>query len=90
MYRRNAYCEEITINSTFPTLNNLFKMIYLRLELIFEFNEEKFVDLNTNSTWNINGSSNIGTLEPIYYFDVMWFAWNAFHPDTTLIYQTPL
>ncbi|MHA2105087.1 MAG: DUF3179 domain-containing protein [Candidatus Hodarchaeales archaeon] len=52
----------------------------------FKFEDGKFIDLNTDTEWTIEGKSSIGSLEPIVYFDVMWFAWFSFHPDTTLIY----
>ncbi|OLS26729.1 MAG: hypothetical protein HeimC3_08310 [Candidatus Heimdallarchaeota archaeon LC_3] len=52
----------------------------------FKYENDTIFDVNTGTEWNIEGTSSIGSLEPIVYFDVMWFAWYAFHPDTTLIY----
>jgi hypothetical protein len=51
----------------------------------FDYINGSLVDLTTNTTWSVDGSSVIGSLEPIVYFDVMWFSWFAFYPDTTLV-----
>lgn len=51
----------------------------------FTWSQGVFFDEKTQSEWTINGSSKFGSLIPIVYLDVMWFAWVSFFPDTTLI-----
>ncbi|OLS24717.1 MAG: hypothetical protein HeimC3_18260 [Candidatus Heimdallarchaeota archaeon LC_3] len=51
----------------------------------FENINGKFVDKETGEIWTVEGESTIGNLEPIVYFDVMWFAWVAYSPSTSLI-----
>jgi len=59
---------------------------------MIEFNmvNNKLVDNMHNYEWNVNGQvvsePNIGQrLETLTSFDVMWFAWYAFYPETELI-----
>lgn len=41
---------------------------------------------NRNVEWSSKGlSSNLEILEPLTHFDVMWFAWHAYYPDTEVI-----
>jgi hypothetical protein len=45
---------------------------------------------DSGSTWNVNGQAIEGAMDGlsltrINHFDVMWFAWSAFYPDTDLI-----
>lgn len=54
--------------------------------------EEKggLVDEATGSSWNADGRSTDGKLkgtqlEPVSSFDVMWFAWYAFFPETVVV-----
>jgi hypothetical protein len=59
--------------------------------LNFEQNDGSVVDVGTASTWNVHGravgGSMSGTqLEWVSSFDVMWFAWAAFFPETE-VYQ---
>ena len=51
----------------------------------FKYVNGSFIDVNTDTTWSIEGVSTSGSLEPIVYFDSMWFGWYNFHPDTSLI-----
>ncbi|OLS27045.1 MAG: hypothetical protein HeimC3_05120 [Candidatus Heimdallarchaeota archaeon LC_3] len=51
----------------------------------FEYINGKFVDTKSETIWTVEGESIIGNLEPIVYFDVMWFAWAAYYPSTSLI-----
>ncbi|OLS20962.1 MAG: hypothetical protein HeimC3_38010 [Candidatus Heimdallarchaeota archaeon LC_3] len=51
----------------------------------FSINNGSIVDDQTNNKWTTLGTSDIGILDPIFYFDVMWFAWVSFFPDTLLI-----
>ena len=42
------------------------------------------------SFWTVKGQASEGTLKgeslvPVNHFDVMWFAWSAFYPETELI-----
>jgi len=55
--------------------------------LTFRFENGDFLDENTMSIWNERGAAVEGQqqgaqLEAINSFDVMWFAWVAFHPET--------
>jgi hypothetical protein len=55
--------------------------------LSFEIRDEEFLDIETGSAWNALGTSISGELagshlERVSSFDVMWFSWAAFFPDT--------
>lgn len=55
--------------------------------LKFTFRDDKLVDEQTSSEWTSRGLSIRGKLaetqlRPVNYFDVMWFAWYAFYPQT--------
>jgi hypothetical protein len=57
--------------------------------LSFTLYEGKLYDRETNSEWTGRGVCTYGMLRderlaPVDAFDVMWFAWAAFHPDTML------
>ncbi|MHA1989887.1 MAG: DUF3179 domain-containing protein [Candidatus Hodarchaeales archaeon] len=54
-------------------------------DFTFKYEAGKFIDIETNSTWTIDGESSNGNLESVVYFDVMWFAWFAYNPNTTII-----
>jgi len=53
--------------------------------LKFNLIDNKIIDENTNSEWDINGNSNtsekLSQIMPTYSF---WFTWSAFHPATGL------
>ena len=56
-------------------------------ELTFEWREGSFVDLETNSTWNLLGEATSGELagerlSPVVHDNTLWFAWAAFKPGT--------
>jgi hypothetical protein len=58
-------------------------------KLTFRKEDDRFVDEETGSTWNIEGEAMTGPLEgkqlePIVHADHFWFAWAAFKPDTTI------
>lgn len=60
-------------------------------KLEFFYKDSKFIDKNTNSTWNIFGLSISGELKgkqlkPIIHADHFWFSWAVFKPKT-LIYK---
>ena len=60
-------------------------------QLTFERQENRFVDNETGSTWNILGQAIEGELtgtqlQPIVSGDHFWFSWAAFRPDT-ILYQ---
>ena len=67
----------------------IYKSSLFGQDYAFDYVNGSYIDLNTNTTSSIDGSLTIGTLEPIVYFDVMWFSWYAFHPDTTLAHSKP-
>ena len=65
---------------------------FLRLfdgqELTFTQTTEGFVDDFYGVVWDNKGTSVLGTLDSIVNFDVMWFAWVAFFPNTGLTSNT--
>ncbi len=51
----------------------------------FSARDRKVID-GSGATWNVWGKSNRGDqLEFVSSFDVMWFAWHAFHPDAEVV-----
>jgi len=50
----------------------------------FKPSTEGFIDQN-GQHWNYNGIHEELQLIPLTYFDVMWFAWYAYYPDTEVI-----
>jgi len=47
-----------------------------------------FRDTQTGSTWNVLGRATAGplsgsALEPVVHLDAFWFAWSAFHPESS-------
>jgi hypothetical protein len=50
----------------------------------FEYTDGAFYDQETSTPWSKYGMSQLGALTPIDSFDVMWFAWAAFYPNTGL------
>jgi hypothetical protein len=57
--------------------------------LSFGWKNEKFVDAETGSTWNIFGLATAGELagkqlQPVLHFNHFWFSWAAFHPFTEI------
>ena len=62
--------------------------------LTFRAEGENFIDNETNSTWNIVGTSIDGPLAgtqlaPITFVRTFWFSWSTFRPDTTLVDSKP-
>jgi len=54
-------------------------------ELEIGFENNQFIDQD-GIIWGSNGISESGErLEPLTYFDVLWFAWHAYYPDTEVI-----
>ncbi|MHA1964571.1 MAG: DUF3179 domain-containing protein [Candidatus Thorarchaeota archaeon] len=51
----------------------------------FSHSGGEFIDEETSTTWSREGTSNLGSLIEIDSFDVMWFAWAAFYPQTGLL-----
>jgi len=59
--------------------------------LSFEKNntQNAFTDLNTHSTWNMNGVCIEGalkdrTLQPVQSYQEFWHSWKSFHPNTLM------
>jgi hypothetical protein len=53
------------------------------------------MDAETGSLWSAEGLSVLGEIEgsrlrPVDHFDVMWFAWASFHPDTHLFSEADI
>ena len=62
--------------------------------LTFRYEDGRFIDQETKSTWDITGRAVAGELEgkrlrPIPHGDFFAFAWFAFKPETTLYQATP-
>ena len=60
-------------------------------KLTFSLKNDRFVDDQTGTSWNILGEALEGemagkSLTPIVHGNHFWFAWGAFNPDT-LIYK---
>jgi hypothetical protein len=69
----------------------LFSRTHGERPLTFVFNAElsAFMDIETQSTWDIFGTAQSGPLQGqrltrLIHQDHFWFAWAAFHPDTTV------
>ncbi len=57
--------------------------------LTFRMEDDKFIDNETSSTWNIFGEAIDGefkgtTLEPVVHANHFWFSWAVFKPNTVL------
>jgi hypothetical protein len=68
---------------------NVFDRSYEAKAHIFNMQDGKIIDEETNSVWLnygicISGEFAGTKLEPVDHFDVMWFGWVAFYPDTGL------
>lgn len=62
---------------------------YGKKVLSFDIRDGKITDRESNSEWNVLGKSTDGKmkgteLEAVFSFDVMWFAWGAFYPQTEI------
>ncbi len=58
-------------------------------ELAFVWDGERILDLNTRSSWDLEGRATSGILvdtrlTPIPHDNTFWFAWAAFFPDTRI------
>ncbi len=58
--------------------------------LTFTRRSGHFIDLQTQSTWDIFGTATAGPLKgqrlrPHQHLDTFWFAWAAFQPDTEIV-----
>ena len=51
----------------------------------FSYDNGSFIDDETSRIWNKEGVSGLSTLSVVDNFDVMWFAWVAFYPNTGLL-----
>jgi hypothetical protein len=54
-------------------------------DFTFTYFNGQIIDEETSSIWSPEGSSLHGSLIPVDSFDVMWFAWFAFYPQTGLL-----
>jgi hypothetical protein len=59
------------------------------LEFNYNIKDKKFVDKQTNSTWNFDGKSISGQMKGkqltrLSFDEGFWFEWVAFHPKTEL------
>ncbi len=52
--------------------------------LSFTLSDNGYIDDNGHN-YSYNGQSKNSALVPLNYFDVMWFAWYAYYPDTEVI-----
>lgn len=58
--------------------------------LTFEVRDGKYVDRETGTVWSAEGRGLEGplgdvSLQQVNAYNVMWFAWYAFYPDTTVL-----
>lgn len=51
----------------------------------FTYSNGDIIDEETSSIWSTEGTSNQELLFVVDSFDVMWFAWVAFYPQTGLL-----
>jgi hypothetical protein len=54
-------------------------------EFTFRYEDGQFFDDQTDSVWNFDGTSSLGSLIHVPNMDVMWFAWTAYFPNTALV-----
>lgn len=66
-----------TVRAFSPLLNNQ--------TFTFAYSNGNIIDVETSSVWSPVGFSQHGWLSSIESFDVMWFAWVAFYPNTGLL-----
>lgn len=52
--------------------------------LTFRFEDGVILD-NNNLKWSVEGASSEGSLKWVDSFDVMWFSWASFFPETKLV-----
>ncbi len=83
--------KEILLVSLFPNMARAFDRTLGNQILEFEFSNNKIVDKQTKSEWNLDGLAVSGSLQGkqlsrIAFNPGFWFEWVAFHPDTE-IYQ---
>ena len=88
----NDYVDDkpLLLVSLFSENSRVFERTVDGKVLDFQFNENKMIDLQTNSEWNYDGIGISGPylgaqLERIPTYPGFWFEWFAFHPDT-LVY----
>lgn len=83
--------KKMLLVSLFPSMARAFDRTLDGQVLDFEFSNNKIIDRQTNSEWNIDGMAVSGSLQGkqlsrIVFNPGFWFEWVAFHPDTE-IYQ---
>ncbi len=81
--------QNIVIVSTFPYLARAFDSNVNGKTLEFEMKEDKITDIQTGSTWNIEGVAISGEMKDsklnrLTFDPGFWFEWVAFHPETLL------
>lgn len=54
-------------------------------EFTFRYENGQFLDDQTDTVWNFDGTSSLGDLVYVPNMDVMWFAWAAYFPNTALV-----
>lgn len=83
--------KKLLLVSLFPSMARAFDRTLEDQILEFEFSNNKIMDKQTSSEWNIDGLAVSGPLQGKQLLRVVfnpgfWFEWVAFHPDTE-IYQ---
>jgi hypothetical protein len=73
---------------------NLYERAVDGRTLTFELRDQKVVDLETGSEWNVLGQAIGGELagaqlKPVVAINHFWFSWAAFMPDTRIYDQEP-
>lgn len=83
--------KEVLLVSLFSSMARAFDRTLDDQVLDFEFSNNKIIDRQTGSEWNIDGIAVSGQLQGkqllrIVFNPGFWFEWVAFHPDTE-VYQ---
>jgi len=83
--------KEILLVSLFPSMARAFDRTADDQVLEFEFSNNKIIDRQTGTEWNVDGLAVSGPLQGkqlsrVAFNPGFWFEWVAFHPDTE-IYQ---
>lgn len=79
--------KKLLLFSNSPTMVRIFDRTINGKTLEFEISDDKLIDKNTNSEWNVEGVAVEGSLKGIKLTRLVhepgfWFAWAAFYPDT--------
>lgn len=82
--------KKLLLVSLYPEMARAFNRVVDGMILEFEYVDDKIIDTQTNSQWNLEGEAIEGQLigkklEREVFNPGFWFEWIAFHPDS-LVY----